>query len=239
MIRRFQLHLDTPLPPHAAYALYAALLEQAPGDFSARVHQMGVTPVSQYVHGDRWYVSLLGQEAVQALSPVLEDMAAIRLLRQEQPIRFLGKEVSGVWGVEQLLDAPAPDAFRLELRTPTAFKSAGHYQLLPTQRLLLQSLILKWNGCFGDICPIEDEGGGLETMASGIRYRAVELDTRDFRIKRTAIPGVVGSIQVQDLLSGFHRQLAAALLEFGSYAGIGIKTALGMGGMTVQKKGEC
>ena len=33
-------------------------------------------------------------------------------------------------------------------------------------------------------------------------------------------------------LSGFHRELVGALLTFAGYAGVGIKTSLGMGGVT-------
>jgi CRISPR/Cas system endoribonuclease Cas6 (RAMP superfamily) len=34
-------------------------------------------------------------------------------------------------------------------------------------------------------------------------------------------------------LSGFHKQLANALLAFGTYSGVGIKTTLGMGGLEI------
>ena len=46
----------------------------------------------------------------------------------------------------------------LRFQTPTAFKSRGQYVNLPTTRLLMQSLVQKWNGSFLD-CPIEDEDG--------------------------------------------------------------------------------
>lgn len=233
MLTQYCIKLNTPLPPQAAYALYAALLEQAPADFAEAVHQTGVTPVSQYLQGDCWYVSLLGDVPREALAPVLDTLDSVTL-RKGQQVAFTEKTIRTTTCLEELLAAPAPDRFQIQLRTPVAFKSAGHYQLLPTQRLLLQSLILKWNGCFGDVCPIEDDGGGLDALSSGICYRKLKLDTREFRLKNTTISGVTGIIGAENHLTGFHRQLAAALLEFGTYAGVGIKTALGMGGITVK-----
>lgn len=235
MLTQYCIKLNTPLPAAAAYGLYAALLEQAPAAFSEAVHQTGVTPVSQYLCEDCWYVSLLGESARQALAPVIEKLESVELHKQHRQVEFAEKTVRSLEYVEELLEVPTPDRFRIQLHTPVAFKSAGHYQLLPTQRLLLQSLMLKWNGCFADVCPIEDNGGGLDALSCGISYRSVQLDTREFRMKNTAISGVTGMIAAENHLSGFHRQLAAALLEFGTYAGVGIKTALGMGGISVKK----
>ena len=235
MIKRYCFQLNEPLPPGSAYRLYAALLERAPEGFAQRVHRPGFTPVSQHIHEDRWQISLLGETAVDALGPVLDALGSLDLRKTEQTVTFGGKTVHTVSSVEELLETPERERFRLRLRTPVAFKSDGQYQLLPTQRLILQSLISKWNGCFSDSCPIEDEGGGLEALAAGLRYRSVDLDSHQFPLKNTSIPGVTGVITGENLLSGFHRQLATALLEFANDAGIGIKTALGMGGVSVKQ----
>ena len=60
MIHSYQFRLSAPLPATAAYPLYAAMLERAPREFAARLHESTVTPVSQYVRGDLWQVSLFG-----------------------------------------------------------------------------------------------------------------------------------------------------------------------------------
>ena len=121
---------------------------------------------------------------------------------------------------------------RLEVRTPASFKSRGQYQILPTPRLILQSLIKQWNGCFPD-CPIEDEDGqGMEAMAAGLLCRGYQLRDQGYFLKGNHIPGFVGGMTLDSTrLPGFHRTLADALLYFSGYAGIGIKTALGMGGV--------
>lgn len=121
--------------------------------------------------------------------------------------------------------------FRLEFCTATAFKSAGESQILPTVRLILQSLILKWNGCFPQ-CQIEDEGGeGLEALSAGLVCREFSLRSAEYPLKGVKLPGFVGEMVLENHLKGFHRELANALLLFSGWSGIGMKTTLGMGGV--------
>lgn len=120
---------------------------------------------------------------------------------------------------------------RLRFCTPTCFKSVGQYLPLPTTRLIVQSLMKKWNGCISE-CPIEDEDGqGMETLAAGLRPRDFQLRSRTYYLKGNSIPGFVGELTLENRLDGFHRELADALLLFADFAGIGIKTTLGMGGV--------
>ena len=233
MIHSYQFRLSAPLPATAAYPLYAAMLERAPREFAARLHESTVTPVSQYVRGDLWQVSLFGAGSIETLSPILEGLDEVFLRRDRTRVTLEQAGFRRIDSVDDLLEHPVLDRGSLSFRTPTAFKSAGVYQLLPTQRLVLQSLILKWNGCFGDVCPIEDDGGGLEALAEGLCYRSLRLDSTEFAMKHTRIPGVLGQIAFENRLSGFHKQLANALLAFGTYSGVGIKTTLGMGGLEI------
>ena len=133
---------------------------------------------------------------------------------------------------EELFSSPQGSSrHRLEFRTPACFKSRKEYRILPTTRLVLQSLIQQWNVCFPD-CLIEDENGeGTEAMADGLLCRHLQLHDEPYVIKKGEVTGFVGSIVLDNRLDGFHRQLADALLEFSSFAGIGIKTSLGMGGV--------
>lgn len=236
MIRSYQFQLSQPLPFTAAYPLYAALLEQAPSNFAARLHESTVTPLSQYICGNTWQVSLFGPETIDALAPALESMDELFLRRDRTRLNLQLDHIHDVPAVEQLLEGPPAHRGVIRFVTPTAFKSGGSYQLLPTQRLILQNLILKWNGCFGSICPIEDEGGGLDALAGGLRYRSVQLDTMSYSMKNTQIPGILGTIAFDNRLSDFHQHLAHALLTFGSFSGLGIKTALGMGGIKILTK---
>lgn len=250
MITQFQVKLCPDrlcsVRPEWGYRLYAALLEQAGEPFGSTVHRDAVTPISQFltVESDAvtWTVNLLGAESEQSLSGLLEKQQTIWLKKDRVRVQIADCRVDAIRDVEELFArAAGQDGDHvLHVQTPAAFKSQGEYLNLPTSRLLVQSLIRKWNGCFPD-CPIEDEDGqGMEAIAAGLRCRRFELRDQAYHLKGHAIPGFVGELTVENRLTGFHRELADVLLLFSGYAGVGIKTALGMGGVvhrrTVRKQ---
>ena len=241
MLRQYQMTLELPhtCRPCAewGYRLYAALLEQTAEPFGSAVHRDGVTPISQFlsIGSDAltWTVNLLGAESEQSLSGLLEKQQTIWLKKDRVRVQIVDCRIDAIRDVEELFArAAGQDGDHvLRVQTPAAFKSQGEYLNLPTSRLLVQSLIRKWNGCFPD-CPIEDEDGqGMEALAAGLRCRRFELRDQTYHLKGHAIPGFVGELTVENRLTGFHRELADVLLLFSGYAGIGIKTALGMGGV--------
>ena len=236
---RVKLKLDRPcrVRPEWGYCLYAGLLKRAPEEFGAAVHRDGVSPVSQYVtpEGDGllWTVNLLGQSCEQALIPVLAGAEGFTLDREGVQLTVAEREKTVITDTETLLALAekAPRTRRLEFLTPTAFKSRGVYQNLPTTRLIIQNLMKQWNGTILD-CPIEDEDGqGMEALADGLVCRDFRLHSRDYWLKGRPIHGFRGELTLENHLEGFHRQLAEALLLFSGFSGVGIKTTLGMGGV--------
>ena len=223
--------------PEWGYRLYASLLEEVPASFASGVHQDTVTPVSQFLtvrDGSLlWTVSLLGGDSESTLRPVLERAERFHLQKDGVTLSIQNRRVQEVPDVDELLVRGAAHSgiHHLCFCTATAFKSKGQYLNLPTSRLIVQSLMKKWNGCFPD-CPIEDnDGEGMEALAAGLRCKQFRLRDRMYYLKGNSIPGFVGELTLENRLGGFHRQLASALLLFSAYAGIGIKTTLGMGGI--------
>ncbi len=235
---RLELTLDRPAPYRAewSYHLYAALMERTPQAFAQKMHQDGPSPLSQYldIRDGRilWNATLLGGEAREYLGPLLQAERCYPLKKEKLQLRSVGWTREEVDSPEELFfrAAASTGIHALDVRTPAAFKSRGDYQILPDPRLILQNLMKKWNACFPD-CPIEDaDGEGLEAMAAGLFCRRYRLRDRAYRIKGRTVPGFVGEMTLENKLTGFHRQLADALLIFAGYAGIGVKTTLGMGG---------
>ena len=241
MLTRYCLELvpDRPCRPRAewAYRLYAALLERTPEAFGAQAHRDGATPVSQHLTADggmlRWTVGLLGEACEAVLVPVLEGLDGLRLEKDGVALAVAGRERRSIPDAEALLDLAAGESglHGLRFATATAFKTQGRYWNLPSPRLMVQSLVKQWNGCIRE-CPIEDaDGQGTEALAAGLRLRSFRLYDRMYYLKGRSIPGFVGELTVENRLDGFQRQLADALVLFADYAGLGVKTALGMGGV--------
>lgn len=223
--------------PEWGWHLYAALLDRLPAAFGDAVHQDGATPVSQFVSlpregGMRWTVNLLGEQSEQAAVPLLDGVSSFTLERERVELSIGERRKTVVPDADGLfrLAARSGGLHTLSFRTAAAFKSRGRYVTLPTERLILRGLVQKWNGTIPE-CPIEDEdGGGLDALADGLRFRGFRLRDGSYSLKGKRIPGFTGYVTLENRLDGFHRQLADALLYFSGFAGVGIKTALGMGG---------
>ena len=209
-------------------------MEEVGNPIAADVHQDSISPISQYIATldgyPCWTVNLLNEEWEQAAGVVLQKKNDFFLKKDQLSLGVRERRMRTISDVEGLF-LKSGEQHKLQFQTPAAFKSKGKYVNLPTQRLILQSLIKKWNGCLVD-CPIEDtDGEGLDALAAGLRVTQFRLQNQTYHLKGNHIPGFIGSLVLENELSGFHRELADALLYFAEFAGIGIKTTLGMGGV--------
>ncbi|MBD5098389.1 MAG: CRISPR system precrRNA processing endoribonuclease RAMP protein Cas6 [Clostridiales bacterium] len=241
MLTRYEFRMIPDRPcrtrPEWGYHLYAAMLERLPREFGQRAHEDGPSPVSQFVclrdGALYWSVTLLGEEAEALAGPVLEASGPFFLQKDRVALTPSLEVRESIADADELFRRGGLGGriHRLDVCTAAAFKSRGQYLSLPTPRLILQSLMKKWNGCFPD-CPIVDEDGqGMEAMAEGLTLREFCLRDAAYSLKGRPIPGFRGTLTLENRLSGFHRELADALLVFSGFSGVGIKTTLGMGGV--------
>ena len=165
MLTRYELTLESSraVPPESewAYPLYAALLEQLPKTVAESQHIGDRTPISQFLRCDpdgtmRWHVSLLGTAAEDVIAPVLETNKVYHLRKLNTVLQVTDRRKVTISSVEDLLTEPHKQKRKLRFCTPTAFKSRGEYELLPTPERMLQNLVRQWNVCVPE-CSIEDE----------------------------------------------------------------------------------
>lgn len=241
MICQYQLRLPLPadkiLRPQWGYWLYSALLEKSSHQAGDVLHRDGFTPISQFVRPDGdgicWTVSLLGNWACETFGLILAETKQWTLQNAHCTLLVTDCMLTVVESGDTLLTLDAPMRHTLTFHTATAFKRQGAYQVLPEMGLLVQSLVRRWNGAFPDL-PIEDEDGeGIAALVKGLYVVDFSIHHTTYPIKGQALPGFSGTLVVENRLSGFHKTLANALLSFAPYSGVGIKTALGMGGVTV------
>ncbi|MCD7886937.1 MAG: CRISPR system precrRNA processing endoribonuclease RAMP protein Cas6 [Clostridiales bacterium] len=236
----FSLQPERPcrVTPELGYRFYSALLEQLPEEFGIRLHQNKINPISQHFTADRagrpqWRLTLSGEWYVNAAAPLLDSVDAFYIKHGVSRWDILERQVRCYDSVEELLAAAeyAGKSWTLRFVTPTAFKRQGQITCLPEIRLIVQNLVRKWNACFPE-CPIEDtDGEGVNALAQGLQCVDFQLQTASFRLKGSALRGFTGSLTLLNHLTGFHGQLANALLLFAECAGVGVKTTLGMGGV--------
>ena len=221
--------------------LYAALLEQLPSEVAELCHRPEMTPLCQHFLPGQvgqpasWTVTLLTGEAEQAFSPLLEHCAQlpIRALSCLLTLQLTGREF--IPSPEAFLDRAAAlrdrPAAGLQLVTPTAFKSGGSYQILPSVHQILQNLAKRWT-LTAPSYPISDPDA-LAMMEERIWIRDYRLQSQRYDLKGQRIPGFTGTLWLQHRLPAPLLELWKALLLFSDFGGLGIKTALGMGGVVL------
>lgn len=223
---------------NAAYPLYSELLKYVSADFADAMHEQSFTPMSQYVEllNDTdilWHISLFGEEAVNEFSPRLDSLSDIRLETKEILLHTEDKIEESVITFDEIISEAAKidDMVwqSIKLVSPTTFKSAGQYVLFPSSDLIIKSLVSKWNYACEDYSLNDDDM--LDMLLSGVKISGYRLSSTSFRMKGQNISSFVGSIKLNARMSAPIMQIYKSLLIFGEYSGIGIKTALGMGGL--------
>ena len=228
----------TPLPREWAYRLYGWLMEQLPAELGDSLHEQGEHPIAQYLHFSQehqamlWTVSLMGEETCREILPVLEKTRRIRLHELSLEASPAGQK-SAVSAEELIRAGRECDAgcSRITFLSPCSFRQAGRYAIFPQESLLLQSLVQRWNSVFPDLALTDPDA--LHTMEQGLHLVGYSLRTTRYSLKNTRIPAFTGNITVEARLALPLLELWNTLLAFAPYAGIGIKTTLGMGGAEV------
>lgn len=243
MIQKFQYLIQTPdgtsIPSFWAYRLYAALLEQLPVEFADAVHEQGFSAISQYIRFDHekhqsiWVVSLLTDTAISYCAPILTNITHLSLHESTIIIKKIQQSdvLTADTIVTQAEQLSSSQAARIVFHNTASFKSNGIYQIFPTVSLILQNLLQRWNEFFPEMLLEDDDA--IQMLTNNLRIRSYRLKSSTYRLKQSSIPGFCGEIVISSKLSPPMLELWKMLLIFSEYAGIGIKTALGMGGVSI------
>lgn len=223
------------LYPNSAYRLYACLLEQLPAECAQVLHASGGRWIRQFLKYDkgtgeyRWHLSILADAGAEMLLPVLANLTKVQI--ENERFSIVQKETQQV-SLESLLRQKTDMArTNISFLTPTAFRQSGRYTIFPQERLILQSLVSRWNEVFPE-CPLEDPDA-LEALLAGLHIVDYQLKTTRFPLKGICIPGFTGNCIVEAKLAPPLLAMWSTLAEFSNDAGIGIKTGIGMGGTSI------
>ncbi len=225
---------------HWGSILHGALMEMLPDILAAKLHISGVKPFSQHLRLDAeakhyWVLSALNEEMATVFETVLLNKlpCSVYLKQKGFSIQLGQPKVVEKSTYKELADR-AFGTGTLERRhtfvfgTPTTFKTAGSHVLFPTTDLMVQSLMQRWDA-FSDQLTLSD-GEVREHLGEHISIQEYRLKTAYYGLEGTRVKGFVGDLNLYVQGPEALCRIADLLLRFACYSGIGIKTALGMGG---------
>lgn len=220
--------------------MHGILMELLPQPWPTKLHQEGQLALTQWLEPKEngrslWHIGLLSDELAQAMIQELNERSEIFSSHHQKMIlteRFNHRTISlQDYLTQHIMLEEAPDSIRLFFRTPTTHKSQGEYVLFPSVNLIVGSLQKK--------CAQADPNSVLGDLLFGqqvienCRISRYRLETKYFGLEGTRIPGYTGFVDLRLKGDPMLRKLMLALFGLAEFAGVGIKTALGMGGCRV------
>lgn len=220
----------------SAYRLYAALLEKVPMEYGELLHEQELTPLAQYlVHISqnryRWHLSLFGSVAVEAFSALLESVTRLDLdsgYIELKKRRFTTYDSAQAF-MKTALEQNSSRQWTIDIHSPTGFKSGGEYIIFPSIEHIVGSLSRRLSA-FCEELSVEDEDA-LSMLCSGLKITGYQLRSTAFYMKGQRIPSFMGRITITANLSAPMMELWKIMAFFANFSGLGIKPALGMGGV--------
>ena len=244
MIRQYRFRLSAPdgrrLVPATAYRLYSFLLEQLDASAAEALHAES-WPLNQALCWESlsrcavWTLTLLDDMLIERLDPTLSALSAVPLndgLLIAEPL-----QTETLDGARALMERAAalPDnpLFEMTFHTTTSFKTNGRYALFPSERLIVQSAMQKWSRAFPEYA-LEDEDAFM-MLCGGLSIERYALQSSRYPLKQGSISGFYGTLALRSRLPAPMLEIWKALYCALPYLGLGIKTTLGMGLVTIDR----
>ena len=249
MLAKLQLELKTGngdvIPYQKAVILQSILMGQIGGAYANKLHESRLHPYCQSViqqNGKNiWEICTTNAEAYQGILLPLQDAGFRHFFMEDDQweVDVVQKQMQQKTKSEFMDQYYFKDAGRylnIEFRTPAAFKSQGEYVFLPELRLLYQSLMMKYSASSDDEAA-EDEDV-LEQLIAYSRVSKYRLRSCIYSLHGVRIPAFLGQLSIrvsgpQAMVNFLHM-----LFRFGEYSGIGIKTAMGMGNIKLNRTSD-
>lgn len=172
-------------------------------------------------------ITLLQRELLAPLLWGLRDDLGTEILLADIPCR-LGKwvDIAHKCSFESLCQVPSQEVIALEFFSPTSFKQNQLIQPFPLPELVFGNLLRRWN----TFAPVELQFPKLEWQGLTCAY---ELKTQVLHLKGGAEIGTTGWVRYE-FPNPEQAAFATTLAHFAGFAGVGRKTAMGMGQVRIR-----
>lgn len=223
---------------------HGALMEMLPKEYGEHLHHSQLHPYTQHLEMREkewyWIVCCLEEMSVQyIIRDVLFNLEFLEIRKRNLQVHIVGKQYHEIRQKELLnhfYEMQGRRYTELHFLTPTAFKQRGRYIFYPDIRCIYQSLMNKYDAVAKEESMIDEEA--LTQLYENTQIIRYDLKSVYFYLEGVKIPAFIGKVTIKMAGTQTMANFAHLLFEFGTYAGIGIKTALGMGAYRILEKGE-
>lgn len=244
MLRKLKICFNSESEKRLGYftasLLQGVLMQQIDAGYAEKMHQTGLHPYSQFAlrikDGLEWHIHTLNEEAGQQIIDriLLWNPNTVHLDHKDADLHVVSMEAS-VDSYDDLMNRyffENQDRFiKMRFLTPTSFKQNGQYCLFPDVRLIMQSLMNRYDACSPDSRIVSDEL--LRDMETYCHITGYRLRSVGFAMESIRIPSFLGEIRIRCDGPQQMINLVRMLVEFGTYSGVGIKTGMGMGALEI------
>ena len=223
---------------------HGVLMELLPENYAEYLHQSRLHPFSQHLEKrqEKWYwiiCCLNGAARDIIINKTLWNLKQFSLKRQQQKIEILDKKYAECT-YKELMDSFYREEnnkyIQVRFCSPTAFKSQGQYVFYPDLKYIFQSLMNRYDAALEEAAMRDQET--LEQICNCARIIRYDLRSVSFSLEGVKIPAFMGEITIKMNGTQTMANFTRMLFLFGTYAGVGIKTSLGMGSIQIiQRKG--
>ena len=237
-----------PLSNSWGYSLYGVLAHSTDSAYMESLHQTNSTPIHQFLEilpnrtEALWHIHPLNDDAIHYFGKAIEGREYFSVQRYHTDLQILEKNIENALSEtdfcqKYLIEQPCERRQTLQFLTPIGFKSQDTYQIFPTEELMIKSL---WNHWQQHATEVLLEGEDVRTqLIENVQIVDYRLRSTRFPLKGVKIPSFTGKLVLKIHGPEALVRLVNLLTHFGEYSGLGMKTALGMGGYRLENSGIC
>ncbi len=246
MLAKLQLELNSDEISYRNASLFQGILfEHISEKYGELLHAKSMHPYSQRILKEDgktiWEINTLNETAYQEIIlPLLENsFQSVHLNKKEKEIDITNKQLKTM-KKKQLMDAfynnEAAKEHDLRFLSATAFRQNNRFYILPDVRLIFQNLMNKYSDCSEHV-DMWDEDTLIQL--TGFAYISrYTIRSVIFPSEGINIPGFIGDIRIRTDGQETLRRFVSFLLAFSEFAGIGVKTGMGMGAVKIITEGR-
>jgi len=208
-------------------------------DYVEYLHHLQLNPYTSYVFFDKkeskyiWRINTLNKLSKEMIIDKISVLNVKEFLLENQNVNVEVDKIVRYPEVEySTLYLNEEKKNKITFNTPTSFKSSGVYQIFPQEDLILNSAVRKINK-FSEEVKIEEESV-LDSIISKTRITSYTLRSTKYHLEKVKINSFIGDLHMKNFSNDEYEKIFHFIMKVMDYTGVGIKTSLGMGGVSVE-----